>query len=724
MTSDTADANVLPALDRRSPFFVNVPSHEAKPIDHLIQYFKLWKRFVAALTGYLRDLVLAKEFELNLNLQLVESVQFPGCRDLADRCLKEAELQHSRTSSVMSSPKSLAQAKALQQNKPCAPKTRPAAPVPISTSEAPAVVAAMAAPKADVPIDPTYFPPDSLFVSMGSALINNHMNVRQAQINLCREVKRSLIPNLEQLQCNLGIKIKEIKSLLRNDSFANLGLLKEMSKTGMFIKDYVNAVRTYSDPVPVVGKRADADRALSLGDPFMLKLVLDHQLKSQLIVENYIFALYVNLQSISKDLLNYVVKNLNVVVQKLIRLTGAEAAYATSVDKCLINLGVTLKNKLHTLSRDWEYFMVHSKNFLNVYYDTPDLPKRETRLFKDVVYPFAKSVHGKCLRCGYLYRKQKLMKSYVSYFYVLTCNYLHEFKTDVSSDKKSPKAGALHAKAKTKGKIGGVVDHESTPSRSFNLNDFTIDVKEATELKFTLHGVSAGQKVSFKCQKDADFRSWTTDLTNLLLFGSNHLQRFQFIEEKFALGSVSSESSPRESVAVPGDMTPVRVSLDVTLNLKTLLSRRNSLSLLSRRNSLERIQAQSLNGAPFPRARTPNEQVADTLDNYSEMSPYAFSGLEPVPTETVHAQNNLENHLQLQNEMETPQKFAAQVEEDLRLTVSRSSSEDSIASGLNRNNSLALFLAVANVDQIGRSHQTCESISSLPEVQNLDHSDK
>ncbi|RKP32612.1 hypothetical protein METBISCDRAFT_8252, partial [Metschnikowia bicuspidata] len=580
---------VLPAFDRRSPFFVNVPSHEAKPIDQLIQYFKLWKRFVAALTGYLRDLVLAKEFELNLNLQLVDSVQFPGCRDLADRCLKEAELQNSYTSSVPSSPKNvsgklldvlLLQMVSNDPSRPKLPHAKSASPflkiqsfthrrshsssavdrdapleslskMPISSSEAPAVVAAMVAPKADVPVDPTYFPPDSLFVSMGSALINNHMNVRQAQMHLCREVMYRLIPNLEQLQRNLGIKIKEIKSLLRNDSFANVGLLKEMSKTGLCIKNYVNAVRTYCDPVPVVGKRADADRALSLGDPFMLKLVLDHQLKSQLILENYIFALYVNLQSISKDLLNYVVKDLNVVVQKLIRLTGDEAAYATSVDECLINLGVTLKNKLRTLSRDWEYFMVHSKNFLNVYYDTPDLPKRETRSFKDVVYPFANSVHGKCLRCGYLYRKQKLMKSYVSHFYVLTCNYLHEFKTDVSSDKKGPKAGALHAKAKTKGKIGGVVDHDSTPSRSFNLNDFTIDVKEATELKFTLHSVSICQKVSFKCQKDADFRSWTTDLTNLLRFGSNHLQRFQFIEEKLALGSASSENSSRESVAVP-----------------------------------------------------------------------------------------------------------------------------------------------------------------------------
>ncbi|KAF8002719.1 hypothetical protein HF325_003684 [Metschnikowia pulcherrima] len=98
--------SVLPSSDRRSPFFINVPSHDSKPITYLISYFKLWKHFVASLIAYLRDLLMAKEFELNLNLQLIGSIQFPGFKDLPYKCLSNVEQQlPSPTSSPSSTPK-------------------------------------------------------------------------------------------------------------------------------------------------------------------------------------------------------------------------------------------------------------------------------------------------------------------------------------------------------------------------------------------------------------------------------------------------------------------------------------------------------------------------------------------------------------------------------------------------------------------------------------------
>lgn len=785
----TTGSSVLPANDRRSPFFVNVPSHEAKPINHLILYFKLWKHFIAALIAYLKDLVLAKEFDLNLNLQLIASVQFPGFRDLPYRCISELELltnyalstltspknevnktlgslltptvsneakrpglpraksatsflknqsfAHKRsTSSISIDPESIpeqAVAKGLANTKPLQPsklgqqtKARPTTISPQNSSNnvTQHILAAMLAPKSDVVLDPSYFPPDSLFMNMGTALVNNHLSIQQAQVKLCKEVTHRIIPNLEQLHRNLSIKIKEIKSLLRNDSFANVTLIKEVSKTGVCLNDYVNAVRRYSGPKPIIKQRSEQDdEQESLGDPFLLKLSLDHQLKSQLIHENYIFALYVNLQNISKDLLNYVIKDLNGVTEKIIRATSTEAVYATSLEECLVNLGVTLKNKLKTLTYNWEYFMSHNKNFLNIYYDTDESPKREIRSYKTVEYPFATSVHSKCLRCGYIYRKQKVMKSYVSYFYVLTCNYLHEFKIDTANEKKSNLKGAAahQTKKKAKGKIGGVIDHENTPLKSYNLNDFTINVKESDEYKFVLQGVSTSQKVSFKCQNETDFAAWSTDLQDLLKFSSNHLKRFKFIEEKLAQRSTSSENSSRESVAPEQNRSSKRLSQEMSLNLK---------NLLSDKASLERIQPHSLNGAFTPKVLSPNEQVTDPFDNFmvgaNNSTEGSSSNLEPVQLaeEPTQTQKDLEDYLHLQNELMAQQQKLMQIEEDRQLSISRTSSEESMTSGLNSTHGLPYFLGQNQnyMDRLGRFHQTGESISSLPEVLVLDHS--
>lgn len=787
----TTDSSVLPATDRRSPFFVNVPSHEAKPINHLILYFKLWKHFIAALIAYLKDLVLAKEFDLNLNLQLIASVQFPGFRDLPYRCMTELELLTSYAASTLTSPKNevtktlgslltptisneskrpglpraksatsflknqsfahkrsvssttidpesaseQALAKGLANAKPQQPsklgpqsKSRPTAVSPQNSSNNVAlnILAAMLAPKSDVVLDPSYFPPDSLFMNMGAALVNNHLNIQQAQVKLCKEVSHRIIPNLEQLLRNLNIKIKEIKSLLKNDSFANVTLIKEVSKTGVCLNDYVNAVRRYSGPKPIIKQKNaqdDEQDSVSLGDPFLLKLALDHQLKSQLIHENYIFALYVNLQNIAKDLLNYVIKDLNGITEKLIRATNSEAVYASSMEECLVNLGVTLKNKLKTLTYNWEYFMSHNKNFLNIYYDTDESPKREIRSYKTVEYPYSKSIHSKCLRCGYIYRKQKVMKSYVSYFYVLTCNYLHEFKIETSNDKKSnPKGGATQQnKKKAKGKIGGVIDHENTPSKSYNLNDFTVNVKESNDFKFVLQGVSTNQKISFKCQNETDYAAWSTDLQDLLKFSSNHLKRFKYIEEKLLENATASENSSRESVAPDHNQGSKRLSQEMSLNLK---------NLLSDKASLERIQPHSLTGAFTPKVLSPNEQANDPFDNFhagmSSSAEGSSSNLEPVllAGESTQTRKDLEDYLRLQNELLAQQQKLLLIEEDRQLSISRTSSEESMATGLNSTNGLPYFLGQNQnyIDRLGRFHQNSESISSLPEVLVLDHS--
>lgn len=781
---------ILPASDRRSPFYINVPSHDSKPITYLVAYFKLWKHFVSSLVAYLKDLLMAKEFELNLNLQLIGSIQFPGFKDLPYKCLSSVEQQ---LPSPTSSPKSEqnkqlgiqnAPAALKDQNRPNLPKTKSSsflknltfshrktgsfsnlmsdasafvapsqgknpnsnkgqgAKSVASQGTNPSILAAKLVPKSDVTLDPSFFPPDSLFTNMGSALVKDHFSTYSAQAKLCREISQKLIPKLENLHKNIGIKIKEIKTSLKNESFANVTLIKEVSKTGNSITNYVNSVNRYSSQQPVIRQNdtEDEDEAISMNDPFLVKLDLDYQIKNQLIHENYIFALYVNLQNISKDLFNYVVKDLNSVTEKLIKSLSSEAVYASSLENCLFNLGVTLKTKLKTPDYDWQYFMVHNPNFLNVYYDDAKSPKKEIRSFKDIVIPYSNSVHSKCLRCGYLYKKQKVLKSYVSYFYLLTCNYLHEFKVENQTEKnnKSESSNSSHKK-KSKGKIGGVVDHDSTPVKSYNLNDYSILVRNEKEFKFMLTKTSNhSQKFTFKCQNEAEFKAWSTDLFDLLKFTSQHTKRFKFIESKMAHRDM--EQSKLNAAKNEDSSNPQSSSLNLNLG-----------KILPGDASLNKIQPTSLTGMFTPKLQSPGTQDTNPfedkfgqsiplgtnplasgnmsspsehdLDSPRAVSPLVgdYGGDSPINHKTEH-----ENYLKLQNEIMFQQQQLLQLENSAsdRPSLSRQSSSESVLSVMEQNNhNLSQFLNRNQnlVHEFGEHRPSDASVGLIPSVYVLHH---
>jgi hypothetical protein len=93
MTEDQfCKETVLPASDPRSPYYINLPPYDAKPVDDLVAYFKIWKHFIKALVFYMKEISLSKEFDANLNYQLINSVQFPGFKDLPSRFLNALDL--------------------------------------------------------------------------------------------------------------------------------------------------------------------------------------------------------------------------------------------------------------------------------------------------------------------------------------------------------------------------------------------------------------------------------------------------------------------------------------------------------------------------------------------------------------------------------------------------------------------------------------------------------
>ena len=621
--------SILPSGDPRSPYHINVPKRDSKPIDDLIAYFKYWKHFIKSLIFYLKEISVSKEFSANINFQLISSVQFPGFKDLPlkyqsllegnsnsqpgtpSKELKkttsgsnlansgntssngiDAQMHQSggntaggengdnvsvisndkrpglfktksNNSTFMkrnaapspsgnqnsfnnSSHKRNTSSTAFFKNIPNHINSSLSLPLPLSmgnhnhSGQTPPVLGSHNTN--DVRIPPEFFPSDSVFTNLAPLFINHHLHSFQAQMKTCKELKTKLIPRLETLLKNLSLKIKEIRSSLKNESFANDEVAKEISQTGKILTTYTSSVERYSGPKPVLKKAIDdyegeEDKAV-LDDPFLLKLKVDHQLKDQLIQENFLFASYLNLQNISKDLLTYVLKELNFITERFGKLINQESCESDEV--VMVSLFDTLKNKLQrSSSAYWEYFISHNKNFLNIYVDTPVSKKREIRNLSKLTLPYASSIHNKCIRSGIIYKKLKILKNYSGHFYVLTCNYLHEFKIENDhqhNNEEKQTSTPPQSNHKKKDKKGGLIDYSDIPLKSYNLNDYILHSKDAKNFKFVLQRVSnSSKKFTFKCKSITDYNNWYGDLHELLQFGDDHLRRFKLVQDKMAV---------------------------------------------------------------------------------------------------------------------------------------------------------------------------------------------
>lgn len=492
---------ILPSSNPKSPFYNNLPNGDSKPIDELVIYFKNYKHLIKNLINYLKEMALIKEFESNLNFQLFNSYNANLNRiDKQER----PNLNKSKSNSQI-----------LSRNK-----------ITERTPSDKSVNDKVAAEK--VFIDKPITDDSKFYDSTNSLILNHHYNLYQSNLKQFKELNNKLIPKLENLHKNLTNKIKEIRSSLRNESFVNDSIKKEISKTGNILTKYIKAVEYYHNvDVPL---ETEDEEETAMEDPFLLKLKLNYQLKNQLIKENYLFAAFINLQNISKDLLTYILKDLSLLMEKVEKINS-----------------LRIKNLNFDVNKEWESFIISSNSFLNIYRSTETNQKKEIRHFKDLVLPYANSIHNKCIRFGIIYKKLKLLKNYNRYYYLLTCNFLHEFKIENMGNSGSTTPNSLLSGSNSDSKISnssgaGVnspkqklavfINHNDIPEKSYNLNEFKIVVKNEGTWKFNL--VSEDKSFSFKCNNNQDFRNWVQDLRDLLQFGDNFQDRFDFVEKKLS----------------------------------------------------------------------------------------------------------------------------------------------------------------------------------------------
>lgn len=304
-----------------------------------------------------------------------------------------------------------------------------------------------------------------------------------------KELTNEVIPRLEELRRDLLVKIKEIKTL--QSDFKN-SCSKELQQTKQDMKQYIDSLKE---------SRYNAPKQ----DPFLTKLILNKQIKKQIMEENYLHEAFDNLQNSGAELEKVVVMEIQNAMTIYARLLGQESQLVFDILISKLDIGFFNKDPQF----EWDNFISRDPNFI-----PPNLPIRK---FKEIVYKYQYDPMTYEIKSGYLERRSKFLKSYSKGFYVLSPNFLHEFK---SGDRKS----------------------DLVPVMSLSLSECSVaehSKKDSSEHKFILHAkqngiIHRGHNWVFKCDSYESMISWYHNLKRFTSFNSNQ-EKAKYIIEKYNL---------------------------------------------------------------------------------------------------------------------------------------------------------------------------------------------
>ncbi|GCE97450.1 phosphoinositide PI4,5P(2) binding protein [Zygosaccharomyces mellis] len=324
-----------------------------------------------------------------------------------------------------------------------------------------------------------------------SILNQYHGTIASHASRMSKELTSDVIPRLEDLRRDLLVKIKEIKSL--QSDFKN-SCFKELQQTKIDMKRYLESIE-------------EAHRGPPKHDPYLAKIALDRQIRKQLSEENFVHEAFDNLESSGSELENVVVMEIQNALTIYARLIGEESQLVFDILLSRLDCGF--------LSRDpafeWDNFIKKDPNFI-----APNLPMRK---LKEISYKHQFDPLSYEIRSGVLERRSKFLKSYSKGYYVLTPNFLHEFKT---SDRKK----------------------DQVPLMSLPLGECTVTEHSkpgSSDDKFVLHAkqngiIHRGHNWVFRSENYESMMAWFEDLK--ILTSLNGLtEKNRFIQEKLNLTS-------------------------------------------------------------------------------------------------------------------------------------------------------------------------------------------
>lgn len=548
------------------------------PTDILADRFHKWRKILKAMIIYLREVAYSQEQFARINYSLKNSVKFSFLTDLDEST--------NRVSDPLT--------KNLPQKKP-QPMTQMKSPFdekpdPFAASNASTLNNSSIDLGQELQLEPNDSCSGAGFMNFGSGSIQDiqvilkkyHLSLASQQVKSSKEITLQIIPKLEDLRKDLSHKIKEIKEL--NADFKT-NIQEHVALTGQLLHKYIAAVNFLNDNASrsdlIKLKRNSSLK--SKHDPYLLKLQLDLQLKRQLLEENYLQEAYINLQSSGMELEKIIFSTIQKTLQKFSAIIDVQAR--TSINNLCRELQRGILSKPPCV--EWDNFVSHHPRCLLNWKSTDPIP--QPRKLSDIRYPKMKSSLAKCIRAGYLLKKSKYLKQYNKGYFVLTSNFLHEFKSSnffkLTQDTGENSEHAIIPSSGNKGRsIIPIMSISLNESELLEIEDkFTInckstyimeesasesisnDLKKISKSTSTIsklfkpgsgkHGknnnlamgssndsrvVSGGDdtvkftSITFKRPADVDvkeFKKWTNNLKDLTKF-HNTLDRARYIEEK------------------------------------------------------------------------------------------------------------------------------------------------------------------------------------------------
>ncbi|KAL3237476.1 phosphatidylinositol 4,5-bisphosphate-binding protein [Nakaseomyces bracarensis] len=414
--------------------------------------------------------------------------------------------------------------------------------------------------------------------------------------NASRELTNEVIPRLEDLRRDLLVKIKEIKSL--QSDFKN-SCAKELQQTKQDMKHYIDSLK-------------EARYGTPKQDPYLTKIILDKQIKKQLVEENFLHEAFDNLETSGAELEKVVVMEIQNALTIYARLLGQQSQLIFDILISKLDMGFFNMNPQY----EWDTFIARDPNFLQ-----PNLPMRN---LKEITYKYQYDPYTYEIRSGYLERRSKFLKSYSKGFYVLTPNFLHEFK---SIDRKK----------------------DLIPIMSLPLNDCSVtehSKKGSQDAKFVLHGkqnglIRRGHNWVFKADSYNSMLEWFNDI-KILSSTSNYKEKYKFIQQKLNLDSEGrklgkSEASKTAKTEASNLMTPNRnaTSMDTIRSNHDLSTPQISVNIdnindiQNQTNNMTDNLSEAVDMSTFVRSSTPK------LDNQTNTNT-SMSSIPDTNTSQLH----------------------------------------------------------------------------------------
>lgn len=414
--------------------------------------------------------------------------------------------------------------------------------------------------------------------------------------NASRELTNEVIPRLEDLRRDLLVKIKEIKSL--QSDFKN-SCAKELQQTKQDMKHYIDSLK-------------EARYGTPKQDPYLTKIILDKQIKKQLVEENFLHKAFDNLETSGAELEKVVVMEIQNALTIYARLLGQQSQLIFDILISKLDMGFFNMNPQY----EWDTFIARDPNFLQ-----PNLPMRN---LKEITYKYQYDPYTYEIRSGYLERRSKFLKSYSKGFYVLTPNFLHEFK---SIDRKK----------------------DLIPIMSLPLNDCSVtehSKKGSQDAKFVLHGkqnglIRRGHNWVFKADSYNSMLEWFNDI-KILSSTSNYKEKYKFIQQKLNLDSEGrklgkSEASKTAKTEASNLMTPNRnaTSMDTIRSNHDLSTPQISVNIdnindiQNQTNNMTDNLSEAVDMSTFVRSSTPK------LDNQTNTNT-SMSSIPDTNTSQLH----------------------------------------------------------------------------------------